>query len=103
MWERLKNAFDDALDMVLEPIFGNEKGRIRVLCLYVVMFLFCLACMVQAAYRAVSCFPGERFWAEVVFTVWFGILAVVTYSSLLALSECFTRDKEMTWRERGYE
>lgn len=103
MWERLKNAFDDALDMVLEPIFGNEKGRIRVLCLYVVMFLFCLACMVHAAYRAVSCFPDERFWAEVVFTVWFGILAVVTYASLLALSEGFTRDKERAWRERGYE
>ena len=103
MWERLKNAFDDALDMVLEHIFGNEKGRIRVLCLYVVMFLLCLAIMVHAAYQAVSCFPGERFWVEVVFTVWFGILAVVTYASLLAISECFTRVKEMTWRERGYE
>lgn len=103
MWERLKNAFDDALDMVLESIFGNEKGRIRVLCLYIVMFLNCLACMVHAAYQAVSCFPGARFWTEVVFTVWFGILAFVTYVSLLALSDCLTRDKESAWRERGYE
>lgn len=103
MWERLKNAFDDALDMVLEPIFGNEKGRIRVLCLYVVMFLACLAGMVHAAYRAVSCFPGETFWADVVLAVWFGVLAVVTYASLLALSECFTSDKERVWRKRGYE
>lgn len=99
MWERLKNVLDDALDMALESVFGNEKGRIRVLCLYVVMFLACLAGMVHAAYRAMSRFPGETFWADVAFAVWFGVLAVVTYVSLLALSECLTRYKEWAWRE----
>lgn len=103
MWERLKNALDDALDMVLESIFGNEKGRIRVLCLYVVMFLASLVGMVHVAYRAASCFPGETFWADVVCAVWFGVLAVVTYVSLLALSEYLTRDKERAWRGRDYE
>lgn len=96
---KLKDALDGALDTVLEFVFGNEKGRIRVLCLYVVMFLACLAGAVHAAYRAVSCFPGETFLADVVFAVWFGVLAVVTYVSLLALSESLTRYKEWAWRE----
>lgn len=91
------------LDRICEYAFGSERRRIRFLCMYVVMFLACLACVVHAAYRAVSCFPGARFWADVVFTVWLGILAFVTYVSLLALSECFTRDQERAWRERGYE
>lgn len=91
------------LDRICEYVFGSERRRIRFLCMYVVMFLACLACVVHAAYRAVSCFPGARFWADVVFTVWLGILAFVTYVSLLALSECFTRDQERAWRERGYE
>lgn len=91
------------LDRICEYAFGSERRRIRFLCRYVVMFLACLACVVHAAYRAVSCFPGARFWADVVFTVWLGILAFVTYVSLLALSECFTRDQERAWRERGYE
>lgn len=103
MWERLKNALDDALDTVFESVFGNEKGRIRVLCLYVVMFLACLAGMVHAAYQAVSCFPDETFWTNVMLAVWFGVLTVVTYVSLLALSECFTWDKERSWRECDYE
>lgn len=91
------------LDRICEYAFGSERRRIRFLCMYVVMFLACLICVVHAAYRAVSCFPGARFWADVVFTVWLGILAFVTYVSLLALSECFTRDQERAWRERGYE
>lgn len=91
------------LDRICEYAFGSERRRIRFLCMYVVMFLACLACVVHAAYRAVSCFPGARFWADVVLTVWLGILAFVTYVSLLALSECFTRDQERAWRERGYE
>ena len=104
MWGKLKDALDGALDTVLEFVFGNEKGRIRVLCLYVVMFLACLAGMVHAAYRAVSRFPGETFWADVAFVVWFGVLAVVTYVSLLVLSECLTRYKEWAWKkERGHE
>lgn len=104
MWGKLKDALDGALDTVLESVFGNEKGCIRVLCLYVVMFLACLAGMVHAAYRAVSRFPGETFWADVAFVVWFGVLAVVTYVSLLALSECLTRYKEWAWKEeRGHE
>lgn len=40
---------------------------------------------------------------DAVFTVWFGILAVVTYISLLALSECFTSDKERVWWGYDYE
>lgn len=104
MWGKLKDALDGALDTVLEFVFGNEKGRIRALCMYVVMFLACLAGAVHAAYRAVSCFPGETFWADVVFAVWFGVLAVVTYVSLLALSEYLTRYKEWAWKEeRGHE
>ena len=104
MCERFKGRIVDVLDMVFESVFGNEKGRIRVLCLYVVMFLACLAGVVHAAYRAVSCFPGETFWADVVFAVWFGVLAVVTYVSLLALSEYLTRYKEWAWKEeRGHE
>lgn len=103
MWGKLKDALDGALDTVLEFVFGNEKGRIRALCMYVVMFLACFACTVDTAYQAVSCFPGETFWADVVFAVWFGVLAVVTYISLLALSECFTLDKERSWRESDNE
>lgn len=91
------------LDRLCEYVFENEKGHIRVLCLYIVMFLVCLAGMVHAAYQAVSCFPGARFWTDVVFAVWFGVLAVVTYVSLLALSECFTSGKERVWQEHGYE
>lgn len=52
MWGKLKDALDGALDTVLEFVFGNEKGRIRALCMYVVMFLACLAGMVHAAYPA---------------------------------------------------
>ena len=101
---KLKDALDGALDTVLEFDFGNEKGRIRALCMYVVMFLACLACTVDAAYQAVSCFPGETFWTYVVFAIWFGVLTAVVYVSLLALSECLTRDKEWAWREeRGHE
>lgn len=59
MWGKLKDALDGALDTVLEFVFGNEKGRIRVLCMYVVMFLVCFACTVDIAYQAVSCFPDE--------------------------------------------
>lgn len=99
MWGKLKDALDGALDTVLEFVFGNEKGRIRVLCMYVVMFLACFACTVDTAYQAVSCFPDETFWANVVFAVWFGVLTVVTYVLLLELSECFTRYKEWAWRE----
>lgn len=104
MWGKLKDVLDGALDTVLGFVFGNEKGRIRVLCLYVVMFLACLACTVHAVYRAVSCFPGETFWTNVASAVWFGVLTVVTYVSLLALSECLTRYKEWAWKEeRGHE
>lgn len=103
MWEKFKVWFVDMTDAAFDYIFSSDEGQTRMLCLYVVMFLACLACVVHAAYRAVSCFPGARFWADVVFTVWLGILAFVTYVSLLALSECFTRDQERAWRERGYE
>lgn len=104
MWGKLKDALDSVLDTVLGFVFGNEKGRIRVLCMYVVMFLACLACTVDAAYQAVSCFPDETFWTSVMFAVWFGVLTAVTYVSLLALSECLTRDKEWAWREEcGHE
>ena len=104
MWGKLKDALDGALDTVLEFVFGNEKGCIRVLCLYVVMFLASLAGAVHAAYRAVSCFPGETFWTNFMLAVWFGVLTAVTYVSLLALSECLTRYKEWAWKEeRGHE
>lgn len=53
--------------------------------------------------QAVSCFPDARFCTDVVFAVWFGVLTVVTYVSLLALSECFTSSKERVWQEHGYE
>lgn len=50
MWGKFKDALDGALDTVLEFVFGNEKGRIRVLCMYVVLFLACFACTVDIAY-----------------------------------------------------
>lgn len=104
MWGKLKDALDGALDTVFESVFGDEKGRIRVLCLYVVMFLVCFACTVDTAYQAVSCFPDETFWTNVMLAVWFGVLTAVTYVSLLALSESLTRYKEWAWREeRDYE
>lgn len=103
MWEKFKVWFVDTTDAAFDYIFSSDEGQTRMLCLYVVMFLVCLAGMVHAAYRAVYCFPGATFWTDVVFTVWLGILAFVTYVSLLALSECFTRDQERAWRERGYE
>lgn len=103
MWGKFKDALDGALDTVLEFVFGNEKGCIRALCMYVVLFLACFACTVDIAYQAVSCFPDEMFWTNVMVAVWFGVLTAMTYVSLLALSECFTRDQERAWRERGYE
>lgn len=104
MWGKFKDALDGALDTVLEFVFGNEKGRIRALCMYVVMFLACFACTVDTAYQAVSCFPDETFWTNVMLAVWFGVLTAVTYVSLLELSECLTRYKEWAWREeRGHE
>lgn len=103
MWEKFKVWFVDMTDAAFDYIFSSDAGQTRMLCLYVVMFLACLACTVHAAYRAVSCFPGATFWTDAVFTVWFGILAVVTYISLLALSECFTSDKERVWRGYDYE
>lgn len=103
MWEKFKVWFVGVTDAAFDYIFSSDEGQTRMLCLYVVMFLACLAGMVYAAYRAVSCFPGATFWTDVVFAVWFGILAVVTYVSLLALSECFTSDKERVWREYDYE
>lgn len=103
MCERFKGRIVDVLDAVFDFLFGSDEGQTRMLFLYVVMFLACLAGTVHAVYRAVSCFPGETFWADVVFAVWFGVLAVVMYVSLLALSECFTWDKERSWRERDYE
>lgn len=103
MWEKFKVWFVDMTDAVFDYIFSSDEGQTRMLCLYVVMFLVCLAGMVHAAYRAVSCFPGATFWTDVVFAVWFGVLAVVTCVSLLALSECFTSAKERVWRGYDYE
>ena len=103
MWEKFKVWFVDMTDAAFDYIFSSDEGQTRMLCLYVVMFLACLAVMVHAAYQAVSCFPDARFSTDVVFAVWFGLLAVVTYVSLLALSECFTSDKERVWREYDYE
>lgn len=103
MWEKFKVWFVDTTDAAFDYIFSSDEGQTRMLCLYVVMFLACLAGMVHAAYRAVSCFPGATFWTDAVFAVWFGILAVVTYVSLLALSECFTSDKERVWLGYDYE
>lgn len=103
MWEKFKVWFVDMTDAAFDYIFSSDAGQTRMLCLYVVMFLACLAGMVHAAYRAVSCFPGATFWTDVVFAVWFGVLAVVTYVSLRALSECFTSDKERVWRGYDYE
>lgn len=104
MWEKFKVWFMDMTDAAFDYIFSNDEGQTRMLCLYVVMFLACLAGMVHAAYQAVSCFPGETFWTNVVFAIWFGVLTAVVYVSLLALSECLTRDKEWAWREeRGHE
>lgn len=103
MWEKFKVWFVDTMDAAFDYIFSSDEGQTRMLCLYVVMFLACLAGMVHAAYRAVSCFPGATFWTDAVFTIWFGILAVVTYISLLALSECFTSDKERVCRGYDYE
>ena len=103
MWEKFKVWFVNMNDAAFDYIFSSDEGQTRMLCLYVVMFLACLAGMVHAAYQAVSCFPDERFSTDVVFAVWFGVLAVVTYISLLALSECFTSAKERIWRGYGYE
>ena len=89
MWEKFKVWFVDMTDAAFDYIFSSDEGQTRMLCLYVVMFLACLADMVYSAYLAVSCFPDARFWLDVVFAVWFGVLAVVMYVSLLALSECF--------------
>lgn len=93
MWEKFKVWFVDMTNAAFDYIFSSDEGQIRMLCLYVVMFLACLVGMVYTAYRAVSCFLGATFWTDAVLTVWFGILAVVTYVLLLALSECFTSYK----------
>lgn len=58
MWEKFKVWFVDMTDAAFDYIFSSDEGQTRMLCLYVVMFLACLAGMVHAAYRAVSCFPG---------------------------------------------
>lgn len=103
MWEKFKVWFVDMTDAAFDYIFSSDEGQTRMLCLYVVMFLACLAGMVYSAYQAVSCFLGVTFWTNVVFAVWFGVLAVVTCVSLLALSECFTSAKERVWRGYDYE
>lgn len=91
------------LDRICEYAFGNERRRIRFLCMYVVLFLACLACTLYTAYQAMSCFPDKTFWTYAMFAVWFGILSVVTYVSLLTISECLTSAKERVWQEHGYE
>lgn len=103
MLEKFKVWFVDMTDVAFDYIFSSDEGQTRMLCLYVVMFLVCLAVMVHATYQAVSYFPDARFCTDVVFAVWFGVLAVVTYVSLLALSECFTSAKERVWRGYDYE
>lgn len=87
------------LDKLCEYAFGNERRRIRFLCMYVVLFLACLACTLYSVYQAVSCFPAKTFWTHVMLTVWFGILTVVSYAVLQVFSVEFTRDNKKLWRE----
>ena len=87
------------LDRICEYAFGSERRRIRFLCMYVVLFLACLACTLYSVYQAVSCFPAKTFWTHVMLTVWFGILTVVSYAVLQVFSVEFTRDNKKLWRE----
>lgn len=87
------------LDRLCEYVFGNERRRIRFLCMYIVLFLACLACTLYSVYQAVSCFSDKMFWTHVMLTVWFGIPTVVSYAALQFFSKEFTRYNEKLWRE----
>ena len=87
------------LDRLCEYVFGNERRRIRLLCMYIVLFLACLACTLYSVYQAVSCFPDKMFWTYVMLTVWFVVLTVLSYVVLQVFSIEFTRDNEKLWRE----
>jgi hypothetical protein len=87
------------LDRLCEYVFGNEKRRINFLCMYVVLFLACFACMLYTAYQAVSCFPDKTFWIYVMLTVWFVIPTVLSYVVLQFFSVALARYNEQLWRE----
>lgn len=87
------------LDRLCEYAFGNERRRIRLLCMYIVLFLACLACTLYTAYQAVSHFPDNTFWIYVMLTVWFVVPTVLSYVVLQVFSVEFARYNEQLWRE----
>lgn len=121
MWERFKDWFDDKLDEFLDecdyfyawlhrPLARHtEETKICVLCAGIVMFLASLGFMAHAAHRALFRICGGSFWADVafwwniLFSVWFGVLASMTYVLLVTISEYLTLVKEQEWRESDNE